>query len=194
VRNTSHEAPRYISLLPLMFKHHQLPVLDTSVYALPLTWANQVSHPYRITAGKVRPRTDHDGPGGEYRYNSSVSWASALDEGGWLTPRPGRFTTGKETQYPLYRWLGGHQGRSGRVQKITSLPGFDLRTVEPVAKSPYQSRYSGPYPYTIPCKIQRCFSNPVVMRSFSSKRDVTFQRNMAPIIRSQTRHNAAKVT
>ena len=33
-------------------------------------------------------------------------------DGGWLTPRPGRFTPGKETQYWLYGRLGGHQGRS----------------------------------------------------------------------------------
>jgi hypothetical protein len=33
-----------------------------------------------------------------------------LDEGGWSTPRPGRFTPGKETRYPLYRRLGGPPG------------------------------------------------------------------------------------
>jgi hypothetical protein len=43
---------------------------------------------------------------------------SALGEGGWSAPRPGRFTPGK-TQYPLYRRLGGPQGRSGRVRKIS---------------------------------------------------------------------------
>jgi hypothetical protein len=37
------------------------------------------------------------------------------------------------TRYPLYRRLGGHQGRSGRVLKISPLPGFDPRTVQPVA-------------------------------------------------------------
>jgi hypothetical protein len=38
---------------------------------------------------------------------------------GWvvLTPRPGRFTPGKETRYPLYRRLDGAQGRSGRMGK-----------------------------------------------------------------------------
>jgi hypothetical protein len=37
------------------------------------------------------------------------------------------------TRYPLYRWLGGPQGRSGRVRKISPPPGFDPRTVQPVA-------------------------------------------------------------
>ena len=34
-------------------------------------------------------------------------------------------------------WLGGPQGRSGRVRKILPTPGFDPRTVQPVA-----SRYT----------------------------------------------------
>ena len=43
------------------------------------------------------------------------------------------------TRYPLYRRLGGPQGRSGRVRKISLPPGFDPRTVQLVA-----SRYPGP--------------------------------------------------
>ena len=57
---------------------------------------------------------------------------------GWgfsLTPRP-LFTPGK-TRYPLYTRLGGPQGRSGQVRKISPTPGFDPRTVQPVA-----SRYT----------------------------------------------------
>ena len=52
---------------------------------------------------------------------------------GWLTPRPGRFTPGKDTQYPLYRTLGGPQGRSRRLRTISPLSGFHPRTLEPVA-------------------------------------------------------------
>jgi hypothetical protein len=37
------------------------------------------------------------------------------------------------TRYPLYRRLGGPQGRSGRVLKISPPPGFDPRTVQLVA-------------------------------------------------------------
>jgi hypothetical protein len=36
-----------------------------------------------------------------------------------------RFSPGKETWYPLCRTLGGPQGRSDRVQKASSPPGFD---------------------------------------------------------------------
>jgi hypothetical protein len=52
-----------------------------------------------------------------------------------FTPRP-LFTPGK-TKYPLYRRLGGPQGRSGQVRKISPPPGFEPRTVQPV-----DSRYT----------------------------------------------------
>ena len=54
-----------------------------------------------------------------------------------LTPRPGRFTPGKEIQYPLYRRFGGLQSQSRWVRKICPPPGFEPRTVQPVA-----SRYT----------------------------------------------------
>ena len=42
-----------------------------------------------------------------------------------------------KTRYPLYRRLGGPQGRSGLVRKIFTPPGLDPRTVQPAA-----SRYT----------------------------------------------------
>ena len=57
--------------------------------------------------------------------------------GGWLTPRHGRFTPGKETRYPSYRRLGGPQCRPGRLTNILPPPGFEHRTVHPVS-----SRYT----------------------------------------------------
>ena len=38
-----------------------------------------------------------------------------------------------KTRYPLYRSLGRLQDRSEEVRKISSPPGFDLRTAQPVA-------------------------------------------------------------
>jgi len=49
---------------------------------------------------------------------------------------PAALPPGK-TRYPLYRRLGGPQGRSGRVRKISPPTGIDTRTVQPVA-----SRYT----------------------------------------------------
>jgi hypothetical protein len=37
------------------------------------------------------------------------------------------------TRYSLCRRLGEPQGRSGRVRNTLLLPGFDLRTVQPLA-------------------------------------------------------------
>jgi hypothetical protein len=61
---------------------------------------------------------------------------SALEGGGCSEPRPARFTP-RKSRYPLYRRLGSPQSRSGRVWKISPLPEFDPRTVQPVA-----SRYT----------------------------------------------------
>ena len=61
--------------------------------------------------GKFLPRTGHEGPDGEYRHSSTLPFTSPLDGDGWSTPRPGRFTPGKVTLYPLYRRLCGPQGR-----------------------------------------------------------------------------------
>ena len=51
--------------------------------------------------------------------------------------RPGRSLPPVKTRYPLYRRLGGLQGRCGQVRKMSPPPGFDPRTVQPLA-----SRYT----------------------------------------------------
>ena len=57
--------------------------------------------------------------------------------GEWSASRPGRSLLPGKSRYPLHRRLGGPQGGSGQVRKISSSPGFDSRTVQPVA-----SRYT----------------------------------------------------
>jgi hypothetical protein len=64
--------------------------------------------------GKGHPRT---GPQGEYRCSSALSLTSALDEGGWSTPRPGHFTPGKELEAGLAIepvWTVANKTRSHR--------------------------------------------------------------------------------
>jgi hypothetical protein len=63
---------------------------------------------------------------------------------------PAALTPGKN-QYPLYRKLGGPQGRSGRVRKKSHPPGQDPRTFQPVA-----SRYSD---WAIPAHAHWYFRN-----------------------------------
>ena len=63
------------------------------------------------------------------RRSSTLSLTSVLDGGGWSTPRSGRINSGND--------LVGSQDRPGRLRKISPPPGFDPRTVQPVA-----SRYT----------------------------------------------------
>jgi hypothetical protein len=59
-------------------------------------------------------------------------------EKGWgvsVTTSP-HLTPGK-TRYPLYRRLGGPQGRSGQLRKISPPQGFDPRTVQSVGSTAY---------------------------------------------------------
>jgi hypothetical protein len=58
---------------------------------------------------------------------------TALEGGKGSASRPGRSLPPGKTRYPLYRRLGGSQGRSGQVPKISPSPEFDPRTVQPVA-------------------------------------------------------------
>ena len=74
--------------------------------------------------------------GGVERYSSTLSLTSALDGGGWSMSPPAGLPPGK-TRYPLYRGLGGPQGQSGQVWKISPPPGFDPQTVQSIA-----SRYT----------------------------------------------------
>ena len=62
---------------------------------------------------------------------------TALEGGEGSASRPGRSLPPGKTRYPLYRRLGGPQGRSGQARKISPPTRIDPRTVQPVA-----SRYT----------------------------------------------------
>jgi len=64
------------------------------------------------------------------------SFTSALERAGGQRHGPAALPPGK-SRYPLYRRLGGPQGRSGQVQKISPPPGFVCQTIHPIA-----SRYT----------------------------------------------------
>jgi len=73
---------------------------------------------------------------------------STLEGGEGSASRPGRTLLPGKTRYPLYRRLGGPQGRSGQVRKISPPPGFHTRNVQPIG-----SRYTD-YA-TRPTKLKR---------------------------------------
>jgi len=62
---------------------------------------------------------------------------AALEGGEWSAVRPGRILPPGKKRYPFYMSLGGPQGRSGHVRKISPTPGFDPQTLQPVT-----SRYT----------------------------------------------------
>jgi len=93
---------------------------------------------YSKGKGKGHPVTGHEGPYGEQRYSFTLSLTSALDRGGYSTPRSGRNLPPGKTLSPLYRRLGGLEGLSGRVRKISPPLRFDPRTLQDVA-----SHYTG---------------------------------------------------
>ena len=84
---------------------------------------------------KVHPRSGDEGPAREQMYSSTLPSTLALDGVGGQRHAPAALAPTK-TRYPLYRKLGGPQGRSGRVRKISPPTGIP-RTVQPVA-----SRYT----------------------------------------------------
>jgi hypothetical protein len=86
--------------------------------------------------GKFRPIKGHESPEGEYKYSSTLSLTPALDGVGGHRHAPDALPPGK-TQFTLYRRLGVYHGQSELVRKISPPPGFDPRTIQPVA-----SRYT----------------------------------------------------
>jgi hypothetical protein len=73
-----------------------------------LTWIRSLSLTCYTKLYK-RYRRGHEDPEEDCAYSSALS----------LTSLPGRFTSKKETRYLFYRKLGGLQGQSGRVRKIS---------------------------------------------------------------------------
>ena len=87
--------------------------------------------------GKGHPKTGHEGTEEEQMYSSTLPSTSALDMGGWSAPRPGRFTPGERPgTHCIGGWVGPRAGLDG-CGKSRLPPGFDARTVQPVA-----SRYT----------------------------------------------------
>jgi len=56
---------------------------------------------------------------------------AALEGGEWSAPRPGLTLPPEKTRYPMYRRLGGPQGRSGRSENLAPT-GIRSRTLQPV--------------------------------------------------------------
>jgi hypothetical protein len=93
--------------------------------------SSHISNNNNNNNNKVHAVTAIKARSGECRYSSTLSLTSLLDEGVCLTLCFCALTP-EMNQCLLYRRLGGPQGRSERVRKISPTPGFDLRTGQPV--------------------------------------------------------------
>jgi hypothetical protein len=94
--------------------------------------------------GKGHPVTCHEGPEGEQMYSSILPSNSALDEVDGQRHATAALPPGM-TRYPVYRRLGGPQGRSGRVRKIS--PPTGVRSPDRPARSESLYRLAIPAPF-----------------------------------------------
>ena len=92
----------------------------------------------KLSKGIGHPRTGHEGPEGEQTYSATLPSTSALDGGGWWTPRPRPIYPPVKTRtHCIGGWVGPRAGLDGCGKSRPPPPGFDPRTVQPVA-----SRYT----------------------------------------------------
>ena len=80
---------------------------------------------------------------------------TALEGGEGSASRPGRSLPPGNTRYPLYRGLGGPQGRSGQVRGNLTTHGDSI----PGPSSPSQSLYRLSYPAHVGCTVGSEFRN-----------------------------------
>jgi hypothetical protein len=79
----------------------------------------------------------------ELRYRSIVSLTSALDDGGWSTPRPGPFTPGKDP-VPIVEQGGWARGPVWMGAENVDPTEFRSPDLPPRSHSLYLLRYPGP--------------------------------------------------
>ena len=84
---------------------------------------------------KVKVKWCRYRPGVAQRVGSGIALLfhdRSTRRGEWSAARPGRTLPPGKTRYPLYRRLGGPQGRFGRTENLVPI-GIRSRTVQPVA-------------------------------------------------------------
>ena len=103
---------------------------------------------------KVHSRTSHENPEGEQKYRSTISSTSVLDEDGWQTSNPGRFTPGKDPVPTVQEadWVPGPVWTGAENLAATRIRSTDLPER---SESLYLLRYPGP-PIVQVCGSIKC--------------------------------------
>ena len=108
----------------------------TYTYTMYMLLGQKLSRAVRLRKGKGKghPRIGHEDPEGEWRYSSMVSLTSALDgDVDGQHHAPAALTPGnRPATHCAGDWVGPRAGLDG-CGKSRPAPGFDPRTVEPVA-------------------------------------------------------------
>jgi len=100
------------------------------------------NHPLTsLYLGKVTPLQSRLWSRGGVQVQLYSSKTSALEGGEWSAARSGLYLPPGKTRYPLYRWLGRPQGRSGRTENLAPT---EIRFPDRPARS--QSLYLLIYP------------------------------------------------
>ena len=123
-----------------------LPLLKNKLQ--PGWWLSWSRYEPFASAIKIKVKVNHEGPEGEQMYVSTLPSTSALDWVWVVNATPRSLYPREKTRYPLYRKLGGPQGRSGRVRKI--LPPIGIRSPDRPASSESLYRLSYPGPCLLP--------------------------------------------
>ena len=87
-----------------------------------------------VKVRKVHPGAGNEGLNGKLGYSSNLSLISALEGVGGQHHTPTALARKRDRVHIFisYSRLGGPQGRSERVRKISPPPAFDPRTVQPL--------------------------------------------------------------
>ena len=93
--------------------------------------------------GRGHPRTGHEGTKGEQRYIPILSLTTALDGGGWSTPRPGRFAPGKDP-VPVVQEAGWAPGPVWTCAENFSSTGIRSPDLPARSESLYRLSYPDP--------------------------------------------------
>ena len=104
--------------------------------------------------GKGFPLQARLWPRGWIEVQLYVSKTTALGGGEQSSERPGRTLPPGKTRYPFYRRLGGPQGRSGQVRKISSPTGDSIPGPSSPQSVAIKTELPGPHSIPVPSSPQ----------------------------------------
>jgi hypothetical protein len=147
---SQHEAVIDVRLSPRGYRNHRQSLCYRRLYHFCII--NQQSRVVmkrcQLPANQPTPlqttEMSHEGPGEKKKYSSTLSLTSALEGGGWLTPRPGRFNPGKDNRCHFTGgWVGPRAGVDG-YENFSPLAGIRSPDRPALRKSLYRLSYRGP--------------------------------------------------